>query len=519
MVQAVTSSLPFVQSDLTTSSELSKPDSSILTRRNNDSSPLSFQNSVLLAQAFKPVPAVAPLPVVALKNKGRWIGDKKSGKQVLVSNLPDGRVRIEVAKGKAYYEIGTPDWDIQKRLADPTSMFAKRTTYRISAADVGKGVKTSKVAAKTTKQANSGVKPKVTVKNADTYNVDRSYTPPNMLPEDRFLGYAGIDVLDNKKQIITRYQVLVGVKKKGGGFYTVDAKGLKTDLPDVKTDAEAMRVARNNLRYSGTGITPMIGYVNVKKPNAAVAVNKPGRSPFDNLSPDIWLVGASVAPPIPLVKTASLWCQFPFNGAPPIIFGSVNPIVVDPRELIFKEKGLAKLAKGIAYTYNTKNGKWEAGLGGSLKVPLPAGNNAVIWLNARAPSDSPIPKNVYPQIPAKGEYTISVNGGVAIGLLQPLAITGMGVATLAGALGAAAPVTAPVTGPITGGGLAVAKGAEMVSEVIGGDGYLGLGWRLELRYLDGELVGLFKDGHEIQLKDLVDYVQKKIQSVTKNAKK
>jgi hypothetical protein len=545
MVQAVASPLPFAQSSVPSGAALSKSNSDTLSQQYNNSSPLSFQNSVLLAQAYKPVPAVAPLPVVKPSVKGRWIVDAKSGKKVLVSNLPDGRVRIEVAKGKAYYEIGTPDWDIQKRLADPTSMFAKHAAYRISAADVGKGVKTSKVAAKTTKQANSGVKPKVSVKNADTYNVDRSYTPPNMLPEDRFLGYAGVDIFDKKKTRFVRREVLVGVNKKGRGFYIVDRKGKKTTFPNATTDREAMEMGRMWVRSklenpASTDVLPMVSNWAEKNPIKAPEVKDISEKPVDwgDILPDIYAVGAvfkmpkfveTVRDKLPkrlqsfLPRGQGIWALLP-NGSnaltQPTFFSSTPfvPFNITPDKL-------NRLGLGSVFTYNTATGKLEGGVGGTARLALPGGNNMVFWINGRS-------NQLVIKPPAKGDFVRSVNIGVALGLAKPAAntldfIAGRTMAVAAAE--AAAGVVVPPAAPVAEGAAVATAGTAIVQKTFAGalhglaksgalDVYTGVGIRVEAKWKDGQFIGLFKGGHQITLAavlKMMNVAQKETHSIAK----
>ncbi len=98
--------------------------------------------------------------------------------------------------------------------------------------------------------------------------VDRDYTPPSKVSQDKFYGYVGIDVLSPKTNIYTRYQVLMGCSKNGNGFYLVDGNHKKIPVIDpktgiiAKTDSEAKKIIRYMLGHNK--IVPIVNYVDGK---------------------------------------------------------------------------------------------------------------------------------------------------------------------------------------------------------------------------------------------------------------
>ncbi len=150
--------------------------------------------------------------------------------------------------------------------------------------------------------------------------------------------------------------------------------------------------------------------------------------------------------------------------AKPVVAGRINADVV--------------FSRGGVGTYNPQTGTLELGYGG-LGVTKIGGIPVVAWLNTRS------------NVPDGFTGTISANLGVAFSVDQAAAT----------AMAGAAPLAAAVPG---GGRAAVGMGkAASLLRSMGqaGSGYIGAGYRVELRFKDGALDGIYYKGQKVELQE------------------
>lgn len=199
------------------------------------------------------------------------------------------------------------------------------------------------------------------------------------------------------------------------------------------------------------------------------------------IAPDGYFLGAGAGALVPDGWRGGAFVIMP-PGNSPLDFTTEDGT---PPNTIFVSKNLArgnvgdlfKYARQGVGTYNTTTGELELGYGGSIVVNGPGNVPILGFLNARA------------NPPENFTGTISANFGVGFSLDQSaaLALSGIG----------AAASTVPVPQVQAG-----ARGAQAVAGFLRGLGqvgnaYAGVGYRVELRFREGQLDGIYYKGQRI----------------------
>lgn len=194
------------------------------------------------------------------------------------------------------------------------------------------------------------------------------------------------------------------------------------------------------------------------------------------LRPGAWIYGVATGSMVPPGWSGGVFITSPTGN--PFNFSEQdgNSIFVSKNLVTGRINPATAFARGAVGTYNPATNQLELGYGGSIKVNV-AGTPVIGFLNARA------------NPPANFTGTVSANFGIAASVDQ----------AAAGALSGAAGLTAMIPTPQTAGAAAGLAKASGILRGIGqaANGYAGVGYRVELRFEQGDLKGIYYQGRRI----------------------
>lgn len=194
------------------------------------------------------------------------------------------------------------------------------------------------------------------------------------------------------------------------------------------------------------------------------------------LQPGAWVYGVATGPMVPPGWSGGVFITSPSGN--PLNFSEENgnSIFVSKNVTTGRINPATAFGRGGVGTYNPVTNQLELGYGGTIKVNI-AGTPVIGFLNARA------------NPPENFTGSISANFGIAASVDQ----------AAAGALSGMAGLAAAIPTPQTAGAAAGLAKASAILRGIGqaANGYAGIGYRVELRFNEGNLQGIYYQGRPI----------------------
>ncbi len=213
---------------------------------------------------------------------------------------------------------------------------------------------------------------------------------------------------------------------------------------------------------------------------ATTEIAQAGRGNPNPLAPDAFFYGAATGPIVPPNWRGGAFITMP-SGNGPFDFTTQDGT---PSNVIFVSKNVVSgtFNPAVAFsrsgvgTYNPETRQLELGYGGTIAAKA-FGTPVIVFANARA---NP-PEN----------FTGTISGNVGIGFSVDQAA--------AGALGGMARAARTIPHPK---GQAAAGGLQATSDILrgvgqGANGYLGAGYRVEFKFVNGQFDGMYYKGQKI----------------------